>query len=82
MLHFTATFWNKDVYSHGWIVPLIAAYLFWIRKQPLVETPDIDRWIGVAVLVALHGSSRVGLVITTTTTPIACPSSSPLLGVC
>jgi exosortase len=51
MLQFTSTFWVKDEYSHGWIVPLIAAYLFWIRKRPFVETPDVDRWIGVAVVV-------------------------------
>jgi exosortase len=52
MLQFTSTFWIKDEYSHGWIVPLIAAYLFWIRKKPLVETAEMDRWIGVGMVVA------------------------------
>jgi exosortase len=52
---FAATFWNKGLYSHGWIVPLIAGYLFWFRKRPLMETADIDRWIGVAGLVAFLG---------------------------
>jgi exosortase len=52
---FAATFWNKGLYSHGWIVPLIAAYLFWFRKRPLVETADVDRWLGVAGLVAFLG---------------------------
>ena len=27
MIRFTATFWAKDMYSHGYIVPLFAAYL-------------------------------------------------------
>ncbi len=48
---FAATFWNKGLYSHGWIVPLIAGYLFWFRKRPMMETKDMDRWIGVAALV-------------------------------
>jgi exosortase len=55
MLTYTATHWNKGLYSHGWIVPLIAGYLFWIRRRPLVEPLDMDRWIGVAVLVASLG---------------------------
>lgn len=50
MLSFTSTFWVKDEYSHGWIVPLIAAYLFWIRKKAITEASSSDRWIGVAVV--------------------------------
>jgi exosortase len=51
-LKFAASFWNQGLYSHGWIVPLIAAYLFWIKRKPLVEASNLDRWIGVGVLVA------------------------------
>lgn len=51
MLQFTSTFWSKGLYSHGWIVPLIAAYLFWIKKQPLVEAKPIERWAGVGLIV-------------------------------
>lgn len=50
MLAYTSTYWSKGLYSHGWIVPLIAGYLMWIRKQPLVEASPRDRWIGVAVI--------------------------------
>ncbi|HYO26386.1 MAG TPA: exosortase/archaeosortase family protein, partial [Lacipirellulaceae bacterium] len=52
MLWFTSTFWSDGLYSHGWIVPLIAAYLLWIRRRSFVEPLESDRWIGVAVLVA------------------------------
>jgi exosortase len=55
MLAFTASYWNKGLYSHGWIVPLIAGYLFWIRKRRLTEVPDIDRWVGVGLLAASLG---------------------------
>jgi exosortase len=50
MLRFTATNWQKDMYSHGYIIPLFAAYLFWIRKRPLVEASQMDRWIGVGIV--------------------------------
>lgn len=55
MLRFTATFWSKDMYSHGYIIPFFAAYLFWIRKRALVETSPVDRWLGVAVVAASLG---------------------------
>ena len=55
MLAYTSTHWSKGLYSHGWIVPLIAAYLFWIRYQPLTEVPDLERWIGVALVGACLG---------------------------
>ncbi|WP_428307658.1 exosortase/archaeosortase family protein [Lacipirellula sp.] len=55
MLRFTATFWVKDMYSHGYIIPFFAAYLFWIRKRPLKEAAPLERWIGVGVLAASLG---------------------------
>jgi exosortase len=55
MIRFTATYWAKDMYSHGYIIPFFAAYLFWIRKRPLTESPPLDRWIGVAVVAASLG---------------------------
>jgi exosortase len=58
MLRFTATFWAKDMYSHGYIVPLFAAYLFWIRRKPLLTVEPLVRWIGVGII-ALGLSARV-----------------------
>jgi exosortase len=50
MFEFTATYWAKDMYSHGYIIPFFAAYLFWIKKRPLTDAAPIERWIGVAVV--------------------------------
>ncbi|MBA4107270.1 MAG: exosortase [Pirellula sp.] len=55
MIRFTATFWAKDMYSHGYIIPFFAAYLFWIRKRPLRDAAPLDRWIGVGVVAASLG---------------------------
>ena len=55
MLRYTATFWSKDMYSHGYIIPFFAAYLFWIRKRPLRDAAPLDRWIGVGIVAASLG---------------------------
>lgn len=55
MLFYTATYWSKDMYSHGYIIPFFAAYLFWIRKRPLRDAAPLDRWIGVGIVAASLG---------------------------
>ncbi len=55
MLAYTSTYWSKGLYSHGWIVPLFAGYLFWIRKRPLMKTSDAERWAGVALIAICLG---------------------------
>ena len=39
MLTYTSSFWNSGLYSHGWIVPVFAAILFWMRSD---EKFDLD----------------------------------------
>jgi exosortase len=55
MIRYTATFWSKDMYSHGYIIPFFAAYVFWIRKRPLKDSAPLDRWIGVGIVAASLG---------------------------
>jgi exosortase len=55
MIRFTATYWTKDMYSHGYIIPFFAAYLFWIRKRRLTDAAPVERWIGVALVGAFLG---------------------------
>jgi exosortase len=50
MLQVTALSWSKDMYSHGYIIPFFAAYLFWIRKRSLLDASSVERWIGVALV--------------------------------
>jgi exosortase len=50
MLRFTSTFWAMDMYSHGYIVPAFAAYLFWIRRRPLMDAESWERWTGVGLV--------------------------------
>jgi len=52
MLIYTTSFWAKDLYSHGWIVPAFAGYLFWVRRRELTFVPAGERWVGLAILTA------------------------------
>ncbi len=42
--------WKEELYSHGWIVPLFALGLLWLRWEPFGPVPARERWIGVALL--------------------------------
>lgn len=42
--------WSMEMYSHGWIIPLLAVILLWLRKEPFQPFPAIQRWYGVTAL--------------------------------
>jgi exosortase len=51
MLALTSRVWREGLYSHGWIVPLIAIGLLVLRWKPFGPVPTVERWMGVALLV-------------------------------
>ena len=51
MLIYTSTFWDNPLYSHGWIIPLFCAFLFWQRRRPLTEVSTGQRWLGLGIVV-------------------------------
>jgi exosortase len=44
--------WSAPEYSHGWLVPLFAGVLLWLRREPIGEATPIARWSGVGLLAA------------------------------
>lgn len=42
--------WERPQYSHGYIVPMFAAFLLWLRYEPVREASAGERWIGVGIL--------------------------------
>jgi exosortase len=67
--------WQIPDFSHGFLVPIFAAYLVWAKRKTLLETEVAPSWSGVAVVVlglavlllGVYGAelflSRVSLVI-------------------
>jgi exosortase len=51
MFSLTSAAWNEGLYSHGWIVPLGALWLMWLRWEPFGPVPAVERWIGLALVV-------------------------------
>jgi exosortase len=66
MLAMISRVWTSyGLYSHGWIIPLCAVGLLWLRWEPFGEVPTSERWIGVGLLVfglvARLGAAYVGM---------------------
>ena len=67
--------WQIPDFSHGFLVPIFAGYLVWVKRKALRETRIAPNWVGVAVVVlalavlllGVYGAelflSRVSLVI-------------------
>ena len=67
--------WQIPDFSHGFLVPIFAAYLVWAKKRTILSTRIVPTWSGVAVVIlgllvlflGIFGAelflSRVSLVI-------------------
>jgi exosortase len=67
--------WQIPDFSHGFLVPIFAAYLVWVKRKTLLDTKIAPTWSGIAVvalglvilLLGVYGAelflSRVSLVI-------------------
>jgi len=42
--------WERPQYSHGWLIPIFAAILLFLRREPFTDVPVWHRWIGVAII--------------------------------
>jgi exosortase len=48
----TADAWTSPMYSHGYLVPVCAAFLLYLRRQPFQEISSLERWWGVGIITA------------------------------
>lgn len=51
--------WEAPEYSHGYLVPIFAVILLWVRWQPLTDPSTGAQWTGVG-LIALGFALRLG----------------------
>ena len=59
--------WQREEYSHGFLVPLISAYLCWQQRGRLRELPFRGSWAGVALTLAGLGLYFLGTLAAITT---------------
>ncbi len=44
------SYWSRDEYSHGYLLPVIAAYFIWQKKNDLSAIEFKNSWLGVGIL--------------------------------
>jgi EpsI family protein len=49
------TWWTEDRYSYGFLIPLVAAYLVWIKREHLARIPCRPRPVSGGLLLLLSG---------------------------
>lgn len=47
----TAVAWESPMYSHGYLIPVFAIFLLYMRREPLTEPTASERWWGVGLIV-------------------------------
>ncbi|MEE8057516.1 MAG: VPLPA-CTERM-specific exosortase XrtD [Pseudomonadales bacterium] len=50
-LELMVKWWERDEYSHGYMIPLVAFYLIWQKQEELPAAVIKGSWTGVALLV-------------------------------
>lgn len=55
-----ARLWEEPEYSHGYLIPFLAIYLFLIRAEPIERLPAGTTWAGVVLLLAGMGVVLIG----------------------
>jgi len=50
MLGMMAASWSQPQYSHGYLVPVFALVLLWMRREPLASVTNRERLIGLGAL--------------------------------
>lgn len=49
-LELMVSWWDRDEYSHGYLIPFVAAYLVWQKRELLAASREPGSWFGVVVL--------------------------------
>jgi exosortase D (VPLPA-CTERM-specific) len=52
--------WGTDEYNHGFMIPFVAFYLFWLRARDLDELQPVGSWLGMVCLVLGLGLQVLG----------------------
>src|SRR5687768_7263708 len=50
VLRMADTWFTREEYSHGVLIPVIAAFLIWQRKSELQQARFTGSWIGVGIV--------------------------------
>ena len=49
-LELMVSWWDRDEYSHGWMIPGVAIYLLWCKRNVLAEKAELGSYKGLILL--------------------------------
>ena len=52
--------WDREEYSHGYMIPFVALFLLWQKRFKLAEQAQSGSWLGVMMLIAAIGVWLLG----------------------
>ena len=52
--------WSREEYSHGYLIPVVAFYLLWLRAEQIGEMKLSGKWVGVFVVAGSLAAFVVG----------------------
>jgi exosortase D (VPLPA-CTERM-specific) len=62
LMHLGRQWWDDENYSHGFLIPLVSAYLVWGRRAELRALPARSSWVGLPVLIVGLGLLFLGFL--------------------
>ncbi len=51
--------WQREEYSHGYLIPAVSLLLLWQRRRELQQTPFHDSWAGLLLTLVGIGLSFI-----------------------
>ena len=43
--------WEREEYSHGYLIPIISLYFIWQKKDEILKNGFVGSWLGIAILI-------------------------------
>lgn len=62
MSRLAAQWWNDPNFSHGFFVPLFAAFVIWSQRKELAKVPVAPSWVGLPIVVGALCLLLVGVL--------------------
>ncbi|MCH2114639.1 MAG: exosortase/archaeosortase family protein [Pirellulales bacterium] len=82
MIEYTSSHWQKGLYSHGWILPLITILLLFMRSGVDIRATTNELLASAAVLLVALGIFSVAVIQESTPSSVVLVGVLVLLGLC
>jgi exosortase D (VPLPA-CTERM-specific) len=62
-LDYMVSYWGrKEEYNHGYLIPVVAFYLLWLRAEEISQSDLVESWAGLLIIIGAVVASAIGKV--------------------